>query len=112
MDEPKKDTIKYFDREPEAVTAALLETSERLDIPIEDVIFGGYRIETVYRKALYDNVKKHIAKTKYNPTNPHATVGNQGAAVLVDSKTGRIIAMTGDKEEVTETLRIQQAMQS
>src|SRR5690625_4031776 len=112
LDEPKKDTIKYFAKEPEAVTAALLETSERLDIPIEDVIFGGYRIETVYRKDLYDIVKKHIAKTKYYPTNPQATVGIQGAAVFVDSKTGRIIAMTGDKEEVTETLTINRAMQS
>src|SRR5690625_7654599 len=84
LDEPKKDTIKYFAKEPEAVTAALLETSERLDIPIEDVIFGGYRIETVYRKDLYDIVKKHIAKTKYYPTNQQATVGIQRASVFVD----------------------------
>src|SRR5690625_1514846 len=112
LDEPKKDTIKYFAKESEAVTAALLEAAERLDIPIEDDIFRGYRIETVYRKDLYDIVKKHIAKTKYYPTNPQATVGIQGAAVFVDSKTGRIIAMTGDKEEVTETLTINRAMQS
>lgn len=112
LDNPKRGSDKQFVTQPEMVTAALNESASILDLDVEDVMYGGYRIETTFDKKMYDIVRKHISYNGNYPHNPNASEGIQASTVFVNPQNGQIYAMTGNKNTTKEILTFNRATQA
>lgn len=98
---------------PEFVHYVLSEAAEKMDMPIEQVMYSGLTIYTSFEPDVYKALRKHMADGSLYPTNPaHDDQKIQGSSVLVNPQNGEIYALTGSRDEITQFLGFNRAFQA
>lgn len=112
LDKPKvTEAVKIH--YPEFVTYVLSEASEKLNMPVEEVMYSGVTMYTSFEPEVYKAMRKHMSNSKLYPNNPANDDRKiQGAAVYLNPQNGEIYALTGSREEVKDFLTFNRATQA
>lgn len=98
---------------PEYVTYVLSEASEKLDLPVEDVMYSGLTIYTSFEPEIYKSMRKHMSDNKLYPSNPAGDGKKvEGASVFLNPQNGEVYALSGSREEVKTFLTFNRAYQA
>ncbi|MGF7534912.1 transglycosylase domain-containing protein [Bacillus mexicanus] len=98
---------------PEYVTYVLSEASEKLNLPVEDVMYSGLTLYTSFEPDIYKSMRKHMSNSKLYPSNPAGDRAKvEGASVFLNPQNGEIYALSGSREEVKTFLTFNRAYQA
>lgn len=91
------------------VDLTLKEVQNKHDLSIEELKKGGYRIITPLKKTFQETAYNNFQEDEYFPGN---TEGAEGAFVMMDHKTGGIVAALGGRQfEISELNRVNEKRQ-